>query len=141
MPTTIDIADAVVFELNQSGLTPTFTAERKLLPKHTTEALSELKVTVVPKSAEMSRLNRSQVGVEVEIDVCVQQRLSDIDTEGPELIELVENLIDYMATRSLSQAPGVQWVRTRNDPVYALDHLAENRLFTSVITLTYMLAR
>lgn len=141
MPTTIDIADAVVFELNQSGLTPAFTAERMMLPKHTNEALSELKVTVVPKAAEMSRLNRSQVGVEVEIDVGVQQRLSDIDAEGTELIELVENLIDYMATRSLSQVSGVQWMRTRNDPVYALDHLTKNRLFTSVITLTYMLAR
>ena len=141
MPTTIDIADAVVFELNQSGLTPAFTAERMMLPKHTNEALSELKVTVVPKAAEMSRLNRSQVGVEVEIDVGVQQRLSDIDAEGTELIELVENLIDYMATRSLSQVSGVQWMRTRNAPVYALDHLTKNRLFTSVITLTYMLAR
>ena len=141
MPTTVDIADAVVFELNQSGLTPAFTAERKLLPKHTNEALGTLKVTVVPKSAEMSRLNRSQVGVEVEIDVGVQQRLSDIDTDGPELIALVEDIVDYMATRPLSQAPGVQWVRSRNDPVYALDHLAENRLFTSVITLTYKLAR
>jgi len=141
VPTTIDIADAVVFELNQSGLTPAFTAERMMLPKHTNEALSELKVTVVPKAAEMSRLNRSQVGVEVEIDVGVQQRLSDIDAEGTELIELVENLIDYMATRSLSQVSGVQWMRTRNDPVYALDHLTKNRLFTSVITLTYMLAR
>jgi len=141
VPTTIDIADAVVFELNQSGLTPAFTAERMMLPKHTNEALSELKVTVVPKAAEMSRLNRSQVGVEVEIDVGVQQRLSDIDAEGTELIELVENLIDYMATRSLSQVSGVQWMRTRNAPVYALDHLTKNCLFTSVITLTYMLAR
>jgi len=141
MPTTVDIADAVVFELNQSGLVPTFTAERRLLPKYTNEALGTLKVTVVPKSAEMSRLNRSQVGVEVEIDVGVQQRLSDIDTDGPELIALVEDIVDYMATRPLSQAPGVQWVRSRNDPVYALDHLAENRLFTSVITLTYKLAR
>jgi len=141
MPTTVDVADAVVFELNQSGLVPAFTAERKLLPKHTNEALGTLKVTVVPRAVEMSRLNRSQVGVEVEIDVGVQQRLSDIDAEGPELIELVENIIDYMATRALSQTAGVQWVRSRNDPVYALDHLVENRLFTSVITLTYRLAR
>ncbi len=38
---------------------------------------------------------------------------------------------------TLAATPHAVWVRTRNDPVYAPEHLAEQRAFTSVLTVTY----
>ena len=39
--------------------------------------------------------------------------------------------------RAFSTGCYAVWVRTANEPIYAADHLAEQRLFTSVLTLTY----
>ena len=76
MPTTVDIADAVVHELNNAGLTPAFTAERKMLPKYTLEEMADLRVVVVPRSIDITKLNRSSARFEIEIDIGVQQRLA-----------------------------------------------------------------
>jgi len=52
-------------------------------------------------------------------------------------VALVEQIADYLRQRPLGGAPGVLWVRSANDPIYAAEHLAEDRVFTSVLTVTY----
>jgi len=51
-------------------------------------------------------------------------------------VELVEQIADYLRRRPLGSIPAA-WVRTANDPIYAAEHLAEDRVFTSVLTVTY----
>ena len=137
----IDIADAVVTELNAAPagtFDPAFTAARRVLPEFDLAELAELKVTVVPKAVEISGSMRSVGQFDFQIDIGVQKKLGkDLDTETAGLCGLVDGIAGYLRRRSLAAAPHAVWVRTQNDPVYAPEHLAEQRAFTSVLTVTY----
>lgn len=137
----IDIADAIVAELNAApagSFGPAFTAVRRVLPAFELSELAELRVTVVPKALEISGAMRSASQFDCQVDIGVQQKLGkDLDTEVAALCGLVEQIAAYLRRRPLTGAPLAAWVRTQNDPVYAPDHLAQQRTFTSVLNVTY----
>lgn len=54
-------------------------------------------------------------------------------------MDLVEQIIAYLRRRPLQSAPEAAWLKTANEPIYAHDHLAGDRVFTSVVTVTYRL--
>lgn len=141
MAMVIDIADAVAAELNAAPagtFCAAFTAVRRVLPEFDLAELAELKVTVVPKAIEINGATRAASHLDCQIDIGVQQKLGkDLDTEVAALCTLVEEIATYLRRRPLAGAPRAAWVRTQNDPVYAPDHLANERTFTSVLTLTY----
>ena len=136
-----DIADAVAAELNgaESGtFSEDFTAERKVLPEFDLEDLAALLVTVVPKVVEISGSTRSVCQYDVAIDVGVQKKLgTDLDAEVAAMGTLVDEIADFLRRRPLATMPSIVWVGTTNDPVYAPAHLAERRVFTSVLTVKY----
>ena len=137
----IDIADAVTAELN-AALTgtfdPTITAVRRVLPEFELADLADLKVSVVPKAVEINGSTRSASQFDMQIDIGVQKKLGkDLDTEVAALCSLMDQIAAYLRRRALAGVPGAAWVRTQNDPVYAPEHLAEQRVFTSVLTVTY----
>ena len=135
------IADAVAAELNaaQAGtFDPAFTAVRRVLPEFDLSDLAELKVSVVPKAVEINGSTRSVGQFDCQIDIGVQKKLGkDLDAEVMALCGLMDAIAGYLRRRPLSAAPHAAWVRTQNDPVYAPQHLAEQRAFTSVLTVTY----
>jgi len=53
------------------------------------------------------------------------------------LCGLMDQIAAYLRRRPLAGVPGATWVRTLNDPVYAPEHLAQQRVFTSVLTVMY----
>ena len=136
-----DIADAVVAELSAAPggtFSESFLAQRRVLPEFDLEDLAELKVSVVPKSVEITGSTRAASQYEVAVDVGVQKKLSkDLDAEVAALGTLVDEMADYLRRRTLDQAPFAVWVGIRNEPVYVPEHLAERRVFTSVLTVTY----
>lgn len=137
----IEIADAVAGELNNApadtfGLE--FQARRTVLPQFELAELAGLKVPVVPKAVEITNISRSMSAFDVQVDVGVQKKVGkQIDAEVEPLMELVEEIATYLRGRQLQEFPNAVWVRASNEPVYAPDHLAEQRVFTSVLTLTY----
>lgn len=137
----IDIADAVTAELNAAPagtFDPAFTAVRRVLPEFELSELAELRVTVVPKAVEISGSTRAVGQFDCRIDIGVQRKLGkDLDTEVAGLCGLVDVIAGYLRRRPLAATPHAAWVRTQNDPVYAPEHLAEQRTFTSVLTVTY----
>lgn len=136
-----DIADAVVAELSAAPdgtFSETFSAVRRVLPEFDLEDLAELKVSVVPKSVEITGSTRAASQYEIAVDVGVQKKLGkDLDAEVTALGTLVDEMADYLRQRTLEQAPFAVWVGIRNEPVYVPEHLAERRVFTSVLTVTY----
>jgi len=137
MALVIDIADAVKAELAEGSFSQEFTPERRVLPDFELAEMAGLKVTVVPKGVEIAGASRSLSQHDVQIDVGVQKKLlagTDLDTEVAALCGLVEEIAAFLKGRWLT---GAAWVRTANEPVYSLEHLAEKRLFTSVLTVTY----
>jgi len=141
MALVIDIADAVVAELNAAPagtFDPAFTASRRVLPEFDLAELAELKVTVVPKAVEITGSTRSVGQFDCQIDIGVQKKLGkDLDTETAAMCSLVDAIAAYLRRRPLAATPHAVWVRSRNDPVYAPEHLADQRAFTSVLTVTY----
>ena len=140
-----DIADAVTSELNGSGILPGLTAVRKVVPAYELAELTDLKVTVVPKAVEISGSTRSASQYEITVDIGIQKKLPPGSESSDEQVEtlgtLVDQIAEYLRRRPLATAPFASWVSITNDPVYAPEHLAEQRVFTSVLTVTYRAMR
>jgi hypothetical protein len=137
-----DIADAVVAELNGGGFSLPFTAARHYRPLFDLKDMQALHVTVVPKGVTIERLDRSRNQEDVQIDVAVQKKFSTGDNaELDALMALVEEIADFFRLRRLAACPAAVWVKTENVPVYAPEHMDELRQFTSVLTLTFRVAR
>ena len=139
MATILDIADAVVTELNQATFSLPFTAERQYLPRFELPELTALKVTVVPRGLTIQAMDRGRDRFDFEIDVAVQQRRS-LDTLD-DLMDLTEEIADYFRKGLLASFPAARCSEVKNDPVYAADHLEELGQFTSVVTLTFQVGR
>ncbi len=141
MKAVLDIADAIVAELNNAAggtFSLAFTATRHVLPRMKIENLDELKVTVAPKAADVSRATRTSSQYDLSIDIGIQKKLGrDLDDELPPLAELVEAVADYLTGKSLAAAPWAQWLSIENNPIYDPGHLGEQRVYTSVLTVTY----
>jgi len=138
----VTLADAVVAELNNGSFSQSFTAVRRLLPDYDLEDLATLRVTVLPRQLSLERLNRAFIKAAYVIDVGIQKKIgADVDGELPGLIHLVEEITDYLAGRSLAGMTNAQWITNENDPLYDRDHLAGQRVFTSVISATYWITR
>ena len=142
MATIIDIADAVAAALNapgEPGFSQAFTAARKALPAFELADLAGLHVTVVPKGVEVTGASRSLSQHDFLIDVGVQKKLgSDLEAETAAMLALVDEIAGFLGRRAVA---GAAWVRSLNEPVYSPEHLAEKRLFTSVLTVTYRLMK
>ncbi len=138
----VDIADAVVVELNAGEFTQTFTARRLYRPQFDLVEMVDLHVTVVPKGIEIGIASRSGVQCDVSVDVAVQKKLQTEDAaEIDPLMNLVEEIADFFRQRKLSQYPRASWIATANEPVYSPGHLEELRQFTSVLTVTFRVMR
>jgi hypothetical protein len=148
MALTLDIADAVVAELNAAPpgtFDPAFTAVRRVLPVFDLAEMTDLHVSVVPRAVEIAGATRSMSQHDVQIDIGVQKKLvtgdGELDQQVPALCELVDQIAAYLMRRVLQAIPGAVWVRLANDPIYAPEHLSQLRQFTSVLTLTYRITR
>jgi hypothetical protein len=132
----LDLADAVVAQLNAATLSQSFTAERLYAPLEDLETLSALKVTVVPRALSTRPLSRGKDGFDYQIDIGVQQKtdLSEAMLDG--LMLLVEEIVDLFRPGRLTTYPTAPIIDVANQPIWAADHLNEKHVFTSVITLT-----
>jgi len=138
MSVILSIADAVAAELNTGSFSESFTAQRSVLPIFQLADLTTLKVTIVPKAVETTAISRSMSQLDVQIDIGIQKKLGkQIDTEVEPLMELVEEIAAFLRGRQLQSLTNVVWLRSGSEPIYATAHLAEERVFTSVLTVTY----
>ena len=142
MATITDIADAVVTELNGHTFSQALTAVRYYRPVFDLGEMQTLHVSVVPKGVTIERADRSRNQYDFAIDVAVQKKFETGDAaELDPLMSLVEEIADFFRLRRLTSYPDAVWVRTDNVPVYAPEHLEEFRQFTSVLSLTFRVAR
>lgn len=136
-----EIADAVVAELNAGSLSQPVEAQRFYRPVFDLAQLKTLRVSVVPKKLEVASLSRSMNQYDVSIDVAVQKKLDTGDNaEIDPLMQLVEEIGEFFRLKRLN-AVAATWIKTENAPVYALEHLDQQRVFTSVLTLTFRAVR
>ena len=142
MAVIIDIADAVVAELNGATLSLPLTAERHYRPIFDLKDMKTLHVTVVPKGVEVTPAGRSNNQYDYQVDVAVQKKFAKGDAaELDPLVGLVEEIADFFRLRRLTAQATAVWRRTEHPTVYAPEHMDELRQFTSVLTFTFRIVR
>lgn len=134
-----ELADAVKDTLNAATFTQEFTATRVLLPEFKLEDLDVLHVVVVPRNVAITLRDRAYNRFTIGIDVGVLMRPEDLEIATLDaLVALVREIAAHMIRRQLTVDSDVaKWKGTAVNPLYAPEHLRENRQFTSVIRLTY----
>ena len=140
MNTLLSIADAVVTALNAGGFSRPFAAERKYQPVFEAADLADLRVSVVPKGMTLAVATRAADDCDCSVDIGVQQK---VDVDNPAqldaLMALVQEIIERLRRRPLEACPAAVWVSLKNEPVFAPEHLNQQHVFTSVLTVTYRL--
>lgn len=137
-----DIADAIVAQLNGATFSQPVTAVRSYLPQYDLTEMQSLHVTVVPKGVVLGSSDRSRGQGDYSIDVAVQRKFAagdNADLDG--LTNLVEEIINHFRGRRLDSYPDAAWLKTEQTVLYAPEHMAELRQFTSIVTFTYRVLR
>ena len=137
MSVLVDIADAVVAQLNGHTFPLAFTAQRAYAPLQTLKDLQTIHVTVVPKGIVLENVARDRRQRDYQIDIAVQKKLASLaPTEIDPLVDLAAEIGDLFVGR-LASYPGAIAIKTEHTPIYALEHLEQLRTFTGVLTVTF----
>ena len=143
MQMTIDLADAVTSQLNQSEIITN--AKRMVLPIHDLSQLRELTISVVPRGVQVQSITRKLSQYDCQVDIGIQQKLTvpqdQVDTAVHGLSRLVQQIGEYLQRQPLTDMPYAIWIKVENVLIYDPDHLANQRVFTSVMTLTYRITK
>jgi hypothetical protein len=144
--TTIQIADAVVSELNGHTFSQSFRAVRAYLPEYKLEDMGTLHVTVVPAEFAGEPSDRSRDREDHKLHVAIQQRFKPENGTVPlasldGLVALSEEIRDFLRDRKLTDCPQVRRVKTENKPIYDPKHLKDHNQFTGLLAFTYQTVR
>jgi hypothetical protein len=141
--TAITIADALVTELNGHAFSQSFKAVRAYLPCYKLEDMGTLHVTVVPATFESEPADRSRDLERHVLHVAVQQRFSGDVSNGSldALVLLCQEIRDFLRTLVLTNASQSRRTKTECKPIYDPGHLKEFGQFTSLLAITYSVAR
>lgn len=137
-----EIADAVVASLSSGSFSQPFTAQRRYQPSFELPEMQTLQVSVVPKSVSITKATRDSGYFDFAIDIGVQKKvnteaLAEIDA----LMTLMDEIADRLRLTRLDGAPQAAWLSIQHEPIFAPEHLDQLRQFTSVLTVTYRVAR
>jgi hypothetical protein len=128
----IDFADLIVQNINAAF--SEFTAERVLVPLYETSKTKDLKVQVVPPTELTYEIfNRASTSVDLVFQIGFMKKITS-ETEVPGLVALVDEVVAHLRTASIS---GLQWVKTEVPVVYDMNFLTEQRVFASLLLVTY----
>ena len=139
MSTIAALADAVAVHVSAGSFGQPVTAVRMYQPAFTLEDLKDLRVSVVPRTVQMTPVTRDSLAVEYVIDVGVQKKFpaEGVDAAIDELLVLVEAIADHLRFKRLEGFPDAAWVGINNEPVVSSEALEQHRVFTSVLSVTY----
>ena len=136
----IDIADAVAAQLNGAAdgtFGHEFTAERTVLPEYELSALSNLTISVVPSEAEITNASRTSRQYDFAVDIGVQKKILVVEADVLSLSEFVSEIVEFLASRQLTDAAWAVFTQITNAPIYSPEMLRDKKLFISVIRIQY----
>jgi hypothetical protein len=141
--TVIQIAESVVAEINAGDFSKkNLSAQRLYVPNFDLEDMKELRVTVVPREVEYLPLDRATNKFHATIDVAIQKKFSKGDAkEIDPLIFFVEELADYFRLKRLNSYVAARCIKVENAVLYSTEHWTQFNQFTSLLTLTFELAK
>jgi hypothetical protein len=142
MTTVLQVADSVVAQLNASEFDHEFEAERLYVPNFDLEDMKELRVSVVPRDVELLPHDRAHNKYHCRVDVAVQKKFNTgTNEEIDPLVDLVEKIADEFRLKRLASFQAARCVKAEHNVLYSSEHWEQLRQFTSLLTLTFELAR
>lgn len=133
----MSIVDEVVDSLNNGTYNLDFTAVKTLFPIYAIKDLETLRVTVVPKSLNLSAATRAQGEFNYDIDIAIQKALSSVnDAEIQYLMDLIISIAKNFRGKVYTDLGAVCYKQTV-DPLYSVEHISPPSVFTSVVTLSF----
>lgn len=137
----LDIADAVTSALNAATLSQTFTAERAYVPIFELPDLADLRVTVVPVELTFAALTRHSDDFDYAIDIGITRRCEPTAASADPLMVLVQEILDLFRGKRLTGYTDAKCVTGGNKPIYDPTFMDSDRVFMSVVNLTFRKAR
>jgi len=138
----VQVADAVVAELNAGSFSESVAAVRSFLPEYDLKDLKALRVTVLPAGDDLSSESRGANRRLVRVEIGIQKRLpAGEEAEAEEmqaLLLLLEEIKTYLAGRALAAQRAARWLSLENSPLYDLETMQEHRSFLSVLRVSYL---
>jgi len=133
----LQLADKIVDTLNSGNFALPFTAVKTLFPFYQLKDLSTLRVTVVPKSVNITTASRSSSEFDYQVDIAIQKAVkTPDDIEVTALTELVLAIAKSFRNK-IYQDIGAVCFKQSIDPLYSTEHIQPPSVFTSVVTLNF----
>lgn len=131
-----DLATAIASSLNAAGgdLASVTSAAKKYLPRYALTELASIKIDVAPRLRQLTTISRSSQQRIHTIQIQVIQQCQADSGLHDTLIDLVEAIDDYLASRKQA---GATWMTSETN-LYDFDDLDTKQVFKSILTLTYM---
>lgn len=137
----LDIADAVAAAINAATLSQPITAERAYAPIFELPDLVDLKVTVVPVELAFAALTRSSDDFDYVVDIGITQRCEPTPAAADPLMMLAQEILDLFRGKRLVGYTDAKCVAGGNRPIYDATLMDTDRVFMSVVNLTFRMAR
>ena len=142
MAVILELVDAVVAVLNAGTLGQPVSATRQYQPRFELPELTELHVTVIPKSVTVTQIARNRAAKDYQIDIGVQRKFEAGDAAAIDaLMDLTEEIAGLFEFQPLAGYPDAVWIRTEYPTLFAPEHLERLGQFTGVVTLTFRAVR
>ena len=136
----VQLAAAVVDDLNAAEWDLPFEATRSYRPTFDLEDLEALRVTVTPAATDAVPVSRGEYDRHVGVLVALQQRVGPEQTERLDaLTDLVHAITTHLEDRRLAGAPTARFEGAESDPLYHPDLLETQRVFLAPILVKYRL--
>lgn len=133
----VELAQAVVTELNGASFSQAFTATRHYVPKIDMKDAATLSVLVAPSGFSTSVASRANDDEEYTIDVGILKRLvAEGNDELDPLMQLVEEIKDHFRRKTIA-SPASVCTEITNDPIFDIESLDQKRQFASVLNLKF----
>jgi hypothetical protein len=131
------IALAVKEALNDGEFSQTIAAEVRYAPATGPSDAVDLRVMVVPVGGGFEDVARGMTAREYKVDIAVQKRLVETDTEAPAMMLLVEEIGRYFVRGRLDDVDA-RCTKVEFKMQYSAEMLREVRLFFAVVTLSFV---
>lgn len=142
----VQLADAIVAELNDATFGQAFTATRAYRPFYELSDMETLRVTVVSATFDASTLTRAGDREECGVDIAVQKKVNVDDTDAVDpLMNLLEEIGLHFRRKTMATTRPATCVRRETikgaEAGYAPEHIETLRQFTGIMRLTFAVGR
>lgn len=138
----VDIAEAMLATLEGVEFSQEYTADRRYVVNWDVEELTGVEMSIVPQAQLVTNQDRTRNSNEVSVDVGIQVKVDGITPEhvDPYMV-LAQEVMDHFSRRALPDLPAAKFMRVGSKVIFSPAHLDQKRTFTSVVTVTYRLAK